>query len=123
MFAKILHGQFDLRQMFWKYGVWGEFLISVILCVFKFFLHSKLDKMTLAQYYRNVFSFLNMNNTMLFLTISYFTILAFLTFYSIILVIGIWRSSGEYDKSIWLRHLARIFILVVVCVAYKVVLL
>ena len=122
MFAKILHGQFELRQMFWKYGVWGEFLISFILYLFRIFLVHKLDGMTLGQYYRTEFSFLHMNNMMLFLTISYFTILAFLTFYSIILVIGIWRSSAEYDKSVWLRHLARIFILIVVFLAYKVVL-
>ena len=122
MFAKILHGQFDLRQMFWKYGVWGEFLITFILYLFRIFLIHKLDGMTLGYYYKNVFSFINMNNMVLFLTISYFTILAFLTFYSIILVIGIWRSSAEYDKSVWLRHLARIFILFVVFFAYKVVL-
>ena len=122
MFAKILHGQFDLRQMVWKYGVWGEFLISFILYLFRIFLVHKLDGMTLGEYYRTVFSFINMDNMMLFLTISYFTILAFLTFYSIILVIGIWRTSAEYDKSVWLRHLARIFILVVVFLAYKVVL-
>lgn len=122
MFAKILHGQFDLRQMFWKYGVWGEFLITFILYLFRIFLIHKLDGMTLGQYYRTEFSFINMNNMMLFLTISYFTILAFLTFYSIILVVGIWRSSAEYDKSVWLRHLARIFILLVVFLAYKAVL-
>ena len=122
MFAKILHGQFELRQMFWKYGVWGEFLITFILYLFRIFLIHKLDGMTLGYYYTNVFSFINMNNMMLFLTISYFTILAFLTFYSIILVIGIWRSSAEYDKSVWLRHLARIFILIVVFLAYRVVL-
>ena len=122
MFAKILHGQFDLRQMFWKYGVWGEFIISFVLYLFRIFLVHKLDGMTLGQYYKTVFSFINMDNMMLFLTISYFTILAFLTFYSIILIIGIWRASAEYDKSVWLRHLARIFILIVVFLAYKVVL-
>jgi len=122
MFAKILHGQFELRKMFWKYGVWGEFLITFILYLFRIFLRHKLKDMTLGQYYTTVFSFLNMDNMMLFLTISYFTILAFLTFYSIILVIGIWRSSAEYDKSVWLRHLARIFTLIIVFLAYKAVL-
>jgi len=122
MFAKILHGQYELRQMFWKYGVWGVTLITFILYLFRIFLVHKLDGMTLRYYYANVFSFINMNNTILFLTIAYFTVLAFLTFYSIILVIGTWRSSAEYDKSVWLRHLARIFILAVVFLAYKAVL-
>jgi len=122
MFAKILHGQFSLRETFWKYGVWGEFLITFILYLFRIFLIHKLDGLKLGEYYRTVFSFINMDRPILFLTISYFTILAFLTFYSIILVFGIWRSSAEYDKSVWLRHLARIFILVVIFLAYKIVL-
>ena len=122
MFAKILHGQFGLKEMFWKYGVWGEFLITFIMYLFRIFLIHKLNGMRLGEYYTKVFSFINMDNTMLFLTISYFSLLAFLIFYSIILVMGIWRSSAEYDKSVWLRHLARIFILLVVFMAFKIVL-
>lgn len=122
MFAKILHGQFDLKEMFWKYGVWGEFLITFIMYLVRIFLIHSLNGMRLGEYYSKVFSFINMDRTVLFLTIIYFTLLAFLTFYSIILVMGIWRSSAEYDKSVWLRHLARLFILVVVFFAYKAVL-
>ena len=48
MFAKILHGQHELRQMFWKYGVWGEMLIVFILYLFRIFLVHKLDGMTLG---------------------------------------------------------------------------
>lgn len=122
MFAKILHGQFELKEMFWKYGVWGEFLITFIMYLVRIFLIHNLNGMRLGEYYSKVFSFINMDRPVLFLTIIYFTFLAFLTFYSIILVMGIWRSSAEYDKSVWLRHLARLFILVVVFFAYKAVL-
>ena len=122
MFAKILHGQFELKEMFWKYGVWGEFLITFIMYLVRIFLIHNLNGMRLGEYYSKVFSFINMDRPVLFLTIIYFTFLAFLTFYSIILVMGIWRTSAEYDKSVWLRHLARLFILVVVFFAYKAVL-
>lgn len=122
MFAKILHGQFELRQMFWKYGVWGVSLITFIMYLFRIFLIHRLNGLKLGEYYSKVFSFINMDNTMLFLTISYFTLLAFLTFYSIILVMGVWRSSAEYDKSVWLRHIARLLILGIVFMAYKIVL-
>ncbi|MBP5614962.1 MAG: hypothetical protein J6X42_00185 [Alphaproteobacteria bacterium] len=122
MFAKILHGQFELKQMFWKYGVWGLFIQTFILYLFRIFLIHKLNGLTLSQYYKTVFTFINMDNMMLFLTITYLTLLAFLTFYSIILIMGIWRSSNEYDKSIWLRHIARLFTLVIVFLAFKVVL-
>ena len=122
MFAKILHGQFGLKEMFWKYGIWGLFIQAFIMYLFRIFLIHKLQGLTLIQYYKTVFTFINMDNAMLFLTITYLTLLAFLTFYSIILIMGIWRSSNEYDKSIWLRHIARILILVAVFLAYKVVL-
>jgi len=122
MFAKILHGQFSLKEMFWKYGVWGLFIQTFVLYLLRIFLIHKLNGLKLFAYYRTVFSFIKMDTGMLLLTIAYFTLLAFLTFYSIILVMGIWRSSNEYDKSIWLRHLARIFTLVCVFFAYKIVL-
>ena len=108
--------------MYWKYGIWGLFIQAFIMYLLRIFLIHKLQGLTLIQYYKTVFTFINMDNAMLFLTITYLTLLAFLTFYSIILVMGIWRSSNEYDKSIWLRHIARIFILIAVFLAYKVVL-
>ncbi len=122
MFSKILHGQFELRQMFWKYGVWGLSLITFIMYLFRIFLIHRLNGLRLFEYYRKVFSFINMDNMMLFLTISYFTLLAFLIFYSIILVMGVFRSSAEYDKSVWIRHIARIFTLIIVFIAFKIVL-
>ena len=122
MFSKILHGQFELRQMFWKYGVWGVFILSFITYLFRIFLIHQLKGMKLIYYYKNVFSFINMDNTVLFLTIAYLTLLVAMIFYCIILTIGIFKSSGEYDKSIWLRHIARILILLIIFFAFKAVL-
>ncbi|MBQ7660334.1 MAG: hypothetical protein IJS26_06350 [Alphaproteobacteria bacterium] len=122
MFSKILHGQFELKTMFWKYGVWGMFLLTFITYLLRIFLVHQLKGMTLTYYYINVFSFINMNNLILFLTISYFTLFAAMVFYAVILTLGIFRSSAEYDKSTWLRQMARIFILVIIFFAFKTVL-
>ena len=122
MFAKILHGQYSLKEMFWKYGIWGLFIQVFVLYLLRIFLIHKLKGLRLFEYYKTVFSLVNMDTAMVVLTVAYFALLAFLTFYAIILVMGIWRSSNEYEKSNWLRHLARIFILICVFLAYKIVL-
>ena len=35
------------------------------------------------------------------------------------MVIGTWRSSAEYNRSLWFRHLARIFMILIVFVVLK----
>ena len=35
-------------------------------------------------------------------------------FGSVTVVLGTWRSSAQYDRSLWLRHLSRFLILVMV---------
>lgn len=122
MFAKILHGQFGLKDMFWKYGVLTIAFLCFIISIFRAFLIEKLKGMTLIYYYRHVFSFVQMDNSMFFLTVLYFAFLAFLLFYGTILIFGVFRSSAEYDKSVWLRHIARILTIVMVFLAVKVVL-
>ncbi len=122
MFAKILHGQFSLSQMFWKYGICGIFLLTFFTYLFRVFLVHQLKGMTLIYYYKNVFSFINMNNTVLFLTIAYLVLLAAMIFYAVILTFGVFRSSAEYDKSIWLRHIARFLTLLLIFFAFKIVL-
>ena len=122
MFAKILHGQFSLKEMFWKYGVLGLGFICFITTIFKAFLIEKLNGMTLGYYFRIVFSLVHMDTAIVVLTVIYFTLLAFLLFYAIILIFGIFRSSAEYDKSIWLRQIARILIIALVYIAFKSVL-
>lgn len=122
MFAKILHGQFDLKEMFWKYGVLGLAFICFVTAIFRAFLVEKLNGMTLGYYFRVVFSLVNMDTAIVVLTVIYFTLLVFLLFYAIILILGVFRSSAEYDKSVWLRHISRILIIALVYVAFKSVL-
>ena len=53
------------------------------------------------------------------LTILYFSALCFLLFYAVSMVIGTWRSSAEYNRSLWFRHLARVFMILMVFFVLK----
>ena len=114
MFGKLIYGQFSLKETFWKYGVLGIFSCSLITKIFKMFLFKQLKGVSLGTYYTHYFSPLNMDNTMLFLTIGYFVCAFALSIYSVMVLFAVWRSSAEYDKSIWMRHIAKVMILVVI---------
>lgn len=122
MFAKIFHGQYELKQMFWKYGVWFVFVICSITYVVRMLLVSHLKGMKLSYYFTNVFSINNIDSSIVGLTMTYFIMLFILSFYNLIWIFGIWRSSAEYDKSVWLRHLTRLASLVLIFISYKVLL-
>ena len=119
MFGKLVYGQYSLKETFWKFGVMGIFLVSFIARIFGAFLKQKIDGMSIQYYYTHHFRMLNMDNMILFLTIAYFVFVLALCLYSVMMVFGIWRSSAEYDKSIWLRHLAKLFILLVIYGGFK----
>lgn len=119
MFGKLVYGQFSLKETFWKYGIMGIFFVSLVTKIFGAFLNQKINGMSVKYYYTHYFSPLNMDNVILFLTIAYFVCLFALTIYSIMVWFGVWRSSKEYDKSIWLRHIARLFILFVIYGGFK----
>lgn len=114
MFGNLVYGKFSLKETFWKFGVIGIFFCSVVTKIFKSFLMQKLNGVTISYYYTHYFSPLKMDNMILFLTIGYFVCLLALILYSIMVLFGIWRSSAEYDKSIWMRYIARLMILVII---------
>ncbi|MBQ2811474.1 MAG: hypothetical protein IJF12_04820 [Alphaproteobacteria bacterium] len=119
MFGKLVYGQFSLKETFWKYGIMGIFSISLVTKIFGAFLNQKINGMSVKYYYTHYFSPLNMDNVILFLTIAYFICLFALTIYSIMVWFGVWRSSKEYDKSIWLGHIAKVLILFVIYGGFK----
>ena len=122
MFGNLVYGKFSLKETFWKFGVLGIFFCTLITKIFKTFLLQKLNGMTISYYYTHYFSPLNMDNMILFLTIGYFVCLLALALYSIMVLFGVWRSSAEYDKSVWMRHIARILTLLIVYCGLKFVL-
>ncbi len=122
MFGNLVYGKFSLKETFWKFGVLGVFFCALVTRIFKAFLMQALNGATITYYYTHYFSPLAMDGKILFLTIGYFVCFAALCLYSIMVLFGIWRSSAEYDKSIWLRHIARIMMFLMVYLGVKFVL-
>ncbi len=119
MFGKLVYGKFSLKETFWKFGVLCIFALALISRIFKALLLHKIGGATIGFYYAHKFSFLNMDNAILFYTIAYFVFAAVLILYSIMVLFGIWRSAAEYDKSIWIRRIAKLMILVVIYCGLK----
>ena len=119
MFGKLVYGKFSLKETFWKFGVLCIFALALISRIFKALLLHKIGGATIGFYYAHRFSFLNMDNAILFYTIAYFVFAAVLILYSIMVLFGIWRSAAEYDKSIWIRRIAKLMILVVIYCGLK----
>ncbi|MBQ7303697.1 MAG: hypothetical protein IJW75_02105 [Alphaproteobacteria bacterium] len=119
MFGKLVYGQFSLKETFWKFGVLGLFTVSFVTKLFGAFLKQKINGMSIKYYYTHYFSMLNIDNMILFLTIAYFVCFFALVLYSVMVWFGVWRSAKEYDKSAWLGHISKLFILFVIYGAIK----
>jgi hypothetical protein len=114
MLGKLLYGRFSLKETFWKFGVLGGLCGALVMYIVKLLLKSQLGGRSIAVYYLHYFSPLNMNGTLMFLTLLYFLGALILCSYMIIVLFGVWRSSAEYDRSVWLRHIARLLTLVLI---------
>lgn len=119
MFGKLVYGQYSLKETFWKFGVLGIFICALAVKIFNAFLSQKLKGISLGYYYTHYFSPLNLDGMVLFLTIGYLLCSFILIAYSVMLLLGVWRSSAEYDKSIWLRHISRLAILGVIYAGWE----
>lgn len=119
MFGKLVYGRFSLKETFWKFGVFGIFVCTLLTKICNVFLVQKLNGISLKYYYTHYFSPLNFDNTIVFLTIAYLLFAFVLCAYCLMVFLGVWRSSAEYDKSIWLRHIARLAIILVIYAGLK----
>jgi len=112
MFGKLARGEYPLGVSFWKFGVLGLILSWIILYVLEKLLYANLGGVSLSTYYFRYFGFLHANPKVLILTGLHFISLVLYAIYSLIVFLGVWRSSAEYEKSVWLKVTARIFIIV-----------
>ncbi len=114
MFKKLLDGELSLKDTFWKFGVIGLFFINMLVRIFGSLLAQKLNGITILNYYRTYFNPLTMDSAMVLLTVCYLVFLGILFFYGVSIILAVWRSSAQYDRSLWLRHLSRFLIVVMV---------
>lgn len=121
MLKKLMAGEFSLSDTFWKFGVLGLVIVVFVVRFFGSMLVQKLAGISLWLYFTRYFHPLKMNTGILVLAVCYLGCLAAFVFYSVVLVSGTWKSSAEYDKSIWLRHISRIMMLLMLFICYKMI--
>ncbi len=119
MLKKMLAGELSLIDTFWKFGVLGLPVITFLVKIFGKMLARKLNHHSVLTYFISPHSNIEFSTTIL--TLAYLSSLSFFLFYSYSLILGTWRSSAEYNRSLWLRHLARVFMALMVFSAFKFV--
>ena len=121
MLKKLMAGEFSHSDTFWKFGVLGLVIVVFVVRFFGSMLAQKLAGIRVWQNFKRYFHPLKMNTGILVLAVCYLGCLAAFVFYSVVLVSGTWKSSAEYDKSIWLRHISRIMLLIMLLICYKII--
>ena len=117
MFKKLMDGEIGLASTFWKFGVLGLPIITFLSRFFGKMLFGKLKGYTILSYYVSPNNPIETSTVVL--TILYLASSFSMIFYSFSLLLGTWRSSAEYNRSLWFRHLARIFMVLMVFFALK----
>ena len=122
MLAKLFKGELSLGATFWKYGVLGLIILYYALKMFASFLASYLKGRTIYDFFMHHFHFVYTSKISLWWALCYVATFLLLLSYSYKIIIAVWRSAANYDKSIWLAWLARIaIVLLVVFIWYPMV--
>lgn len=106
-----MDGGLSLPDTFWKFGVLGLLTINLLVKMFGNMLLRHLHGFTIFEYYLSSARKVRIETATTFFTFLYLSSLLFLLFYTGIIVVGTWRSSAEYNRSLWFRHLARVLVL------------
>ena len=115
MYKKLLAGELSLGETFWKFGILGGLLGYFIVRVFGTILAPQLHGYSIYAYYAHYYSPLQGNSDILLSTVCYLTSLGIFCSYVFSVILGVWRSSAEYDKNAFFKYGARI---VIVFLAY-----
>lgn len=116
MYKKLVAGELSLGETFWKFGVLGGLLGFFIVRVAGSILAPQLHGYSIYAYYTQYYNPLRNGSDILLSTVFYLTSLAIFCAYIFSVVLGVWRSSAEYDKSTFIKYAARI---VIIFLAYK----
>lgn len=106
-----MDGGMSLPDTFWKFGVLGLLTLNLLVKMFGNILLQHLHGFTIFEYFLSSARQFGIETSTAIITFLYLSGLMFLLFYTIIIVVGTWRSSAEYNRSLWFRHLARILVL------------
>lgn len=112
-----MNGELSLKDTFWKFGVLGLPVITLLVKILGKMLSGKLKKYSIVSYYLSPNNHIEFSTTIL--TVLYLSAVSFILFYAFSLLLGTWRSSAEYNRSLWFRHLSRLFMVMMLFTALK----
>ncbi len=109
MLAKLFKGELSLRETFWVFGLPGLIILKIAVSVFGSLLLKKINGMSILYFYTHHFHPFYTPKLTILWTLCYLSSILLLIWFSVNILIGLWKSSAEYNKSLWLRYLARFF--------------
>lgn len=112
MFKKMVAGELGLGTTFWKYGVLFLLILTFITKFFEKLLHRQTGSADLWYFFSNHFNLFKSNPMIILWTLCYASAVIGIFYYAINFTGGLWRSSAKYERSSWLKNLARLFSLV-----------
>ena len=111
MYKKFLAGELSLGETFWKFGVLGCLICYFIVRVCGHVLAPQLHGRSIFVFLTHYYNPLRDGSDILLSVVCYLTSLVIFFVYLFSVILGVWRSSAEYDKSALLKYLARIVVL------------
>ncbi len=114
MLSKLFKGEFGLGVTFWKYGILALIVMKLIVRLFGSLLQKHIQGVSIADFFLHHFHPIYSSKFSILWTLCYLSGLLVMALYTYNITIGLWKSSSEYDKSLWLRHLARILFIIFV---------
>lgn len=111
MLSKLFKGELSLAATFWKFGVLGLIVIKLAVQLFEKLLSGYIPSGSIYNFFMYRFHPIYSSKMSIFWTLWYISSLLVLAAYSWNIVLGVWRSANNYDKSVWLSFLAKAGIL------------
>lgn len=109
MFKKMVAGELGLGVTFWKYGVLFTALLTLTAKIFERLLFRQTKGINPLTYFGSYFSPLHPDTMAILWTLCYLSALIGFAYYVINFLGGIWRSSGSFERSAWLKNITRFF--------------
>ncbi len=114
MLDKLFKGELSLGATFWKFGVLGLIILHFAMRTFASLLAGHLKGRTIYDFFMHHFHIVYTSKLSILWALCYMSTFAILVFYSYKIIIAVWLSSKNYNKSVWLVQLARLGILAMV---------
>lgn len=120
MLKKLFNGEYSLRATFWKFGIFGMIILYYGYKMLKNLAGNNINGNNLLNIVRNlnVNGFANLNA---FWLITYCALAVFLVIYSYGIIKAVFKTSANYEKSVWLAWLARLGILATVAIVWYMI--